>query len=50
MLRLFEKKRYLDDLRKRGPKKATAEEFSEDNLLGQIGKLKVELDWLKKKL
>lgn len=30
--------------------KTREEGFGEENLLAQIGKLKVELDWLKKKL
>lgn len=35
---------------KRGPKPAEADKGKEDRLYGEIGRLKMEVDWLKKKL
>lgn len=35
---------------KRGPKPAVADKGKEDRLYGEIGRLKMEVDWLKKKL
>lgn len=35
---------------KRGPKPATDDKSGEERLYGEIGRLKMEVDWLKKKL
>lgn len=35
---------------KRGPKPGTEDKSGEDRLYGEIGRLKMEVDWLKKKL
>ena len=35
---------------RRGPKPAEADTGKEDRLYGEIGRLKMEVDWLKKKL
>lgn len=35
---------------KRGPKPAKVDKGNEDRLYGEIGRLKMEVDWLKKKL
>ena len=35
---------------KRGPKPAADDKSGEDRLYGEIGRLKMEVDWLKKKL
>lgn len=35
---------------KRGPKPAPADKSDENRLYGEIGRLKMEVDWLKKKL
>jgi transposase-like protein len=35
---------------KRGPKPKTDDKSGEDRLYGEIGRLKMEVDWLKKKL